>query len=380
MFKEVVEFVKTLYPNKSFIGLHEPIFSGNEKKFVLDAIDSTFVSSVGMYVNDFEKKFAEYTKAPYAVVTGNGTSAIHAALHLLDVKPNDEVITQALTFVATANAISYCYAHPVFVDSDPQNLGMSVESLQSFLKENAIVENGRCLNKKTKRVIKACVPMHVFGHPVKIDEIVKLCDQYHIPVLEDAAESVGSLYQGTHTGLMGKVGVFSFNGNKIITAGGGGLIVTKDADLGKRAKHITTTAKVPHKWNFFHDEMGFNYRMPNLNAALICAQLERLESFVEDKRRTAMAYKEFFDRKGIQFLTEPAEARSNYWLNAVFLQNRQERDLFLEETNAQGVMTRPVWELMPDLPMYQNCQSTDLKVARSISDRLVNIPSSVRLK
>lgn len=380
MFKDTIEFVKTLYPNKNFIGLHEPIFSGHEKKYVNDAIDSTFVSSVGQYVNEFEKKFAEYTKAPYSIVTGNGTSAIHAALHLLDVKPNDEVITQALTFVATANAISYCYAHPVFVDSDPKNLGLSVESLRSFLEENAVVENNQCINKKTKRVIKACVPMHVFGHPVKIDEIVALCDKYCIPVLEDAAESVGSLYKDKHTGLFGKVGVFSFNGNKIITSGGGGLIVTKDAALGKRAKHITTTAKVPHKWNFFHDEMGFNYRMPNLNAALICAQLERLESFVEDKRRTAAAYKEFFDGKGIQFLTEPEGARSNYWLNAIFLENRKERDLFLEETNANGVMTRPVWELMSDLPMYQHCQATDLKVARSISDRLANIPSSVRLK
>lgn len=379
MYKEIIEFVKNLYPNKDFIALHEPVFSGHEKKYVLNAIDSTFVSSVGMYVNDFEKKFAAYAKAPYAVVTGNGTSAIHAALHLLNVKPNDEVITQALTFVATANAISYCYAHPVFVDSDPKNLGMSVESLKAFLQENAVVENGQCINKKTKRIIKACVPMHVFGHPVKIDEIVKLCDQYHIPVLEDAAESVGSLYQGTHTGLIGKIGVYSFNGNKIITSGGGGMIVTKDPELAKRAKHITTTAKVPHKWNFFHDEMGFNYRMPNLNAALICAQLERLESFVEDKRRTAMAYKEFFDRKGIQFLVEPEGARSNYWLNAIFLENRKERDSFLEETNANGVMTRPIWDLMSDLPMYKHCQAMDLKVARSIGDRLVNIPSSVRL-
>lgn len=380
MFKDIVDFVKELYPDKKFVGLHEPIFSGHEKKYVLDAIDSTFVSSVGQYVNDFEKKFAEYTKANHAVVTGNGTSAIHAALHLLDVKPNDEVITQALTFVATANAISYCYAHPVFVDSDPQNLGMSVESLKSFLQENAVVENNRCINKKTKRMIKACVPMHVFGHPVKIDEIVKICDQYFIPVLEDAAESVGSLYKGTHTGLFGKMGVFSFNGNKIITAGGGGLIVTQDAEIGKRAKHITTTAKVPHKWNFVHDEMGFNYRMPNLNAALICAQLEKLESFVEDKRKTAAAYKEFFVRKGIPFLTEPPESRSNYWLNAIFLKDRQQRDLFLEETNSNGVMTRPVWELMCDLPMYKHCQTTDLKNARSIADRLVNLPSSVRLK
>lgn len=380
MFNEIIDFVKTLYPNKDFVGLHEPIFHGNEKKYVADAIDSTFVSSVGAYVNDFEKKFGDYVKAPIAVVTGNGTSAIHAALHLLDVQPNDEVITQALTFVATANAIKYCYAHPVFVDSDPHNLGMSVESLRSFLEENAVVQNNQCVNKKTKRIIKACVPMHVFGHPVKIDEIVQLCDQYGIPVLEDAAESVGSLYKGVHTGLFGKIGVFSFNGNKIITAGGGGLIVTNDVALGKRAKHITTTAKVPHKWNFYHDELGFNYRMPNLNAALICAQLEKLDSFIEDKRQTAVAYKEFFDRKGIRFLVEPEHSRSNYWLNAIFLENRKDRDLFLEETNSKGVMTRPVWTLMTELPLYKDCQSTELKTAQMIADRLVNIPSSVRIK
>lgn len=379
MFNETIDFVKSLYPNKDFIGLHEPIFSGNEKKYVNDAIDSTFVSSVGAYVNQFEKKFADYVKAPYAVVTGNGTSAIHAALYLLDVKPNDEVITQALTFVATANAIKYCYAHPVFVDSDPKNLGMSVESLRSFLEENAVVENNQCVNKKTKRVIRACVPMHVFGHPVNIEQVVQLCDKYCIPVLEDAAESLGSLYKNKHTGLFGKIGVFSFNGNKIVTTGGGGMIVTNDAEIGKRAKHITTTAKVPHKWKFHHDELGFNYRMPNLNAALGCAQLERLEEFVLNKRKTAAAYKEFFAKKGIEFVAEPDQARSNYWLNAILLKNREERDLFLEETNAKGVMTRPVWDLMSELPMYSDCQTTDLKVAKSIADRLVNIPSSVRL-
>lgn len=379
MFNDTVEFIRSLYPNKDFIGLHEPVFTGNEKKYVIDAIDSTFVSSVGAYVNDFEKQFSNYVKAPYAVVTGNGTSAIHAALHLLDVKANDEVITQALTFVATANAIKYCYAHPIFVDSDPNNLGMSADSLKNFLEQNAVVENNQCINKKTKRVIKACVPMHVFGHPVKIDEIVKICDRYKIPVIEDAAESLGSYYKDQHTGLFGLIGVFSFNGNKIVTSGGGGMIITKDADIGKRAKHITTTAKIPHKWNFYHDEMGFNYRMPNLNAALACAQLEKIEEFLVNKRQTAMAYKEFFNKKGIHFLTEPESARSNYWLNAIFLSNRKERDLFLEETNSKNVMCRPVWELMADLPMYKDCQTTDLSTARSISDRLVNIPSSVRM-
>ncbi len=379
MFNETIDFIKSLYPNKKFIGLHEPIFSGNEKKYVLDAIDSTFVSSVGAYVNDFEKKFAEKVNSPFAVVTGNGTSAIHAALRLLDVKPNDEVITQALTFVATANAIKYCFAHPVFVDSDAKNLGMSLNSLRSFLEDNAVIENNQCINKNTRRVIKACVPMHVFGHAVRIDEIVTLCDQYCIPVLEDAAESLGSYYKNQHTGLFGKVGVFSFNGNKIVTAGGGGMIVTNDPVIAKRAKHITTTAKVPHKWNFHHDELGYNYRMPNLNAALALAQLERLEEFVVNKRQTAQAYKDFFANKGIQFLVEPDDAKSNYWLNAIFLKNRAERDSFLEHSNANGVMTRPVWDLMSELPMYKDCQTTDLSVAKSIADRLVNIPSSVRL-
>jgi aminotransferase in exopolysaccharide biosynthesis len=378
MFSDTIEFIKTLYPGKKTISLHEPIFISNEKKYVLDCIDSTFVSSVGAYVSKFEQDFADYVKAPYAVVTSNGTLALHAALHLLGVTSNDEVITQALTFVGTANAIKYCMACPVFVDSDPKNLGMSVESLGNFLAENTVVQNNQCINKKTGRVIKACVPMHVFGHPVEIDKIVNLCNEYFIPVVEDAAESVGSLYKNRHTGTFGKIGIFSFNGNKIITSGGGGMIVTSDPEIAKRAKHITTTAKVSHAWNFSHDELGFNYRMPNLNAALACAQLEKIEDFVANKRETASRYKEFFAKKGIQFLTEPAEARSNYWLNAIILKDKNERDLFLQESHRENVLTRPTWDLMPALPMYQDCQTTDLTIAKSIADRLVNLPSSVR--
>jgi aminotransferase in exopolysaccharide biosynthesis len=378
MFSDTIEFIKTLYPGKKTISLHEPIFISNEKKYVLDCIDSTFVSSVGAYVSKFEQDFADYVKAPYAVVTSNGTLALHAALHLLGVTSNDEVITQALTFVGTANAIKYCMAYPVFVDSDPKNLGMSVESLGNFLAENTVVQNNQCINKKTGRVIKACVPMHVFGHPVEIDKIVNLCNEYFIPVVEDAAESVGSLYKNRHTGNFGKIGIFSFNGNKIITSGGGGMIVTSDPEIAKRAKHITTTAKVSHAWNFSHDELGFNYRMPNLNAALACAQLEKIEDFVANKRETASRYKEFFAKKGIQFLTEPAEARSNYWLNAIILKDKNERDLFLQESHRENVLTRPTWDLMPALPMYQDCQTTDLTIAKSIADRLVNLPSSVR--
>ncbi|MBY0451718.1 MAG: LegC family aminotransferase [Bdellovibrionaceae bacterium] len=366
MFSDSIEFIKSLYPEKKTISLHEPVFVANERKYVLDSIDSTFVSSVGPYVTKFEKDFADYIKSPFAIVTSNGTLALHAALHLIGVKSNDEVITQALTFVATANAITYGAAFPVFVDSDPSNLGMSVESLQNFLAENTTVEAHQCINKKTGRVIRACVPMHVFGHPVEIEKIVQVCSDYHIPVVEDAAESVGSLYRNQHTGVFGKIGVFSFNGNKIITSGGGGMIVTSDPEIARRAKHITTTAKVPHAWNFHHDELGFNYRMPNINAALACAQLEKIEEFVANKRRTADLYRDYFSKKGIEFLTEPQGARSNYWLNAIFLKDKKERDLFLQESNSQNVHTRPVWDLLPTLPMYKDRECTDLKNAKCV--------------
>ncbi|KYG64178.1 aminotransferase DegT [Bdellovibrio bacteriovorus] len=378
MFNDVISFIQDLYKGEKFIPLHAPIFSGNEKKYVNEAIDSTFVSSVGAFVDRFEVEFAKYVGAKKAVVTGNGTSALHAALHLLGVSHGDEVLTQALTFVATPNAISYCGAHPVFLDSDAETLGLSVISLHRFLESHAEVRAGVCYNKKTGRRIMACLPMHVFGHPVKIEDIVKICDSYNVPVIEDAAESLGSFYNGVHTGLFGKIGVFSFNGNKIITSGGGGMLVTNDEALGKRAKHLTTTAKVPHAWEFFHDEIGFNYRMPNLNAALIVGQLEQLPFFVENKRATAEMYRQFFEKKGIQFFVEPEKAKSNYWLNAILLSDRKERDAFLHETNRQGVMTRPVWNLMPDLPMYKSAYSEDLTVARSLADRIVNIPSSVR--
>lgn len=379
MFDEVINYIRGLYPEKKNIALHEPLFIGNEKKYVMDAIDSNFVSSVGQYVDLFEKRFAEHIGAKKAVVTGNGTSALHAGLWLLNVRPGDEVITQALTFVATANAIAYCGAAPIFVDSDRETLGMSPDSLEEFLKAHAVVEGNVCRNRKTGKLIKACVPVHVFGHPVKIKKIIEICEKYAISVLEDAAESLGSLQDGVHTGLYGKIGVFSFNGNKIMTSGGGGVIVTQDLDLGVRAKHLTTTAKIPHAWEFDHDELGFNYRMPNLNAALALGQLEKLDEFVANKRETAQLYKSFFEKKGIEFITEPVGARSNYWLNAIILSNRNERDSFLEQTNKQGVMTRPVWKLMSDLVMYKDCQKDSLSMARDISNRLVNIPSSVRI-
>ncbi|EDP73501.1 LegC family aminotransferase, partial [Hydrogenivirga sp. 128-5-R1-1] len=343
----------------------------------LDTIRSTFVSSVGEYVNEFERKIAKYTGAKFAVATVNGTSALHTALLLSGVKEGDEVITQLLTFVATCNAIKYCGAEPVFVDISLKTLGMSPESLKEFLDKNAEERNGYAYNKITGRRIKACVPMHTFGHPVEIDKIIEICSEYNIDVIEDAAESLGSFYKNKHTGTFGKFGVLSFNGNKIITTGGGGMILTNDEELAKKAKHITTTAKVPHPYEYFHDEIGYNYRMPNINAALGVAQLEQLENFLKIKRKIAQEYKIFFDKKGINFFTEPENSYSNYWLNAVILDNKKQRDEFLEITNKNGIQTRPVWTLMYKLPMYKNCFKTDTPNAEYIEERVVNIPSGV---
>lgn len=380
MFNNVVEFVKTLYPNENFIPLHAPLFSGNEKKYVDDCIDSTFVSSVGQYVNKFEEMMCEYTKAKYAIATTNGTSALHMALMLVGVERETEVISQALTFVATANAISYIGASPVFVDSGVDNMGMCPKSLESFLSEHAEIRDTHSINKKTGKRFSACVPMHVFGHPVDMDGIVKVCKQYKIPLVEDAAESLGSFYQGEHTGLKGDVGILSFNGNKIVTCGGGGMIITNNEALAKRAKHLTTTAKQPHKWEFYHDEIGYNYRLPNLNAALACAQMESLPAFVENKRQTAEAYKKFFASTNIRFMEEPKNTQSNYWLNAIMFDNRKERDEFLEFSNSNGVMTRPIWKLMTELPAFVSAMRTDLKNAERYVDTIVNLPSSVRIK
>lgn len=380
MYKDIVEFVKTLYPNKNFIPLHAPLFQGNEKKYVDDCIDSTFVSSVGQYVNRFEDMMCAYTKAKYAIATTNGTSALHMALMLVRVERDTEVISQALTFVATANAISYIGAMPIFIDSAKDNLGMCPKALEEFLAEYAEVHDSYSINKKTKKRISACVPMHVFGHPVDIDSIQKICKQYKVPLVEDSAESLGSFYKGEHTGLKGDVGILSFNGNKIVTCGGGGMIITNNEVLAKRAKHLTTTAKQPHKWEFYHDEVGYNYRLPNLNAALACAQMESLPAFVEDKRKTAFQYKEYFANKNIRFIDEPKETESNFWLNAVQLSDKKERDEFLEFTNNNGVMTRPIWRLMTDLPAFSHALKLPLKNAEHYVDTIVNLPSSVRIK
>lgn len=376
---KTVEFIKKQFNDANFIPLHEPKFIGNEKKYVLDCIDSTFVSSVGKYVDEFEKLLAEYTGAKYAVACVNGTAALHMALIVAGVKQNDLVITQPLSFIATCNAISYLQAKPLFVDVDMETLGLSPKSLLEYLNEFAIKsEDGNTYHKITKQKIKACVPMHTFGHPCKIDEIAKICAEFNIVLIEDAAESIGSFYKGKHTGTFGKLAAFSFNGNKTITSGGGGAIITNDEALAKKAKYLTTQAKVPHKWEFVHDEIGYNYRLPNLNAAFLCAQMEQLNSFVENKRELANLYKDFFKNSDIKFFKEPENSKSNYWLNTVLLKDRETRDKFLEYTNSNGVMTRPAWALMTKLIMFKDCLRGNLNNSLNLEDRIVNIPSSVR--
>lgn len=376
---KIVDFIRETFKTTEFIPLHEPRFIGNEKKYLNDCIDSTFVSSVGKYVDTFEKEFAKTVGSKYAIATVNGTAALHISLILAGIEQDDEVITQPLTFIATANAISYCGAKPVFVDVDLDTMGLSPKSLEAFLQTNCEIKADKCINKTTGKTIKACVPMHTFGHPCRIDEIKAVCDEWHIVLVEDAAESLGSYYKEKHTGTFGKLGAFSFNGNKIITSGGGGVIVTDDEALAKRAKHITTTAKIPHKWEYVHDEIGFNYRLPNLNAALLCAQLEQLEGFLENKRELASTYKQFFTVQNVRFVEEAKHSRSNYWLNAVLLDDIKQRDEFLEYTNSNGVMTRPIWALMNKLEMFKNCQHDELKNSLFLEERIVNIPSSVRL-
>jgi len=388
-YKEITDFIRELYnePN-GFIPLHVPVFNGNEKEYLNECIDTTFVSSVGKFVDRIEKDIAEYTGSKYAVATVNGTAALHIALLLAGVKPGDEVLTQPLTFIATANAIIHANATPIFLDVDKDTMGLSPEALENFLKTNTKWDPSinQQINKSTLRPISACVPMHTFGHSCRIDEIVEICDKYGIPVVEDSAESIGSTYRGKMTGTFGKLGIYSFNGNKTMTCGGGGIIVTDDENLAKKAKYITTTAKIPHKWEYRHDMIGYNYRMPNINAALACAQLEQLDGFITNKRETAEKYRNFFSSlnptplsSNLEFFVEPKNSYSNYWLNAVILKDRTERDEFLKYTNENGVMTRPIWALMNKLEMFNDCQTDDLKNALWLEDRVVNIPSSVRI-
>lgn len=387
MYQKTVDFIRNHFGAKEgeMVMLHAPTFRGNEKKYLEECIDTTFVSSVGKFVDRFERDMEAYTGAKRAVVTVSGTAALHMALMLAGVERGDEVLTQALSFIATCNAISYCGAKPVFLDVDFDTMGLSPEAVENWLRENAEVRNGECYNRLTGRRIKACVPMHTFGHPARIERLAEVCADWKIELVEDAAESIGSLVKGRHTGTFGRVGAISFNGNKTITTGGGGMLLFQDEELGKLAKHLTTQAKVPHRWAFVHDHIGYNYRMPNINAALGCAQLEVIEEFIADKRATSAAYQQFFASEAakdqqITFVTEPEGTRSNYWLNAVLLPNREEQQKFLEFTNDHGVMTRPVWELMTRLPMFADCQHDSLKNTIELADRLVNIPSSVRSK
>lgn len=372
-----IRLIGQIYGSNDFYPLHRPVFGGSEREDLAACIDSNFVSSVGEKVTELEGLVAGFAGARFGIAAVNGTNALQVALRLVGVEYGDEVITQALTFVATCNSISYLGAKPVFVDVESTTLGMSPDALREFLTEFGDIRDGSCFNCATGKRIAACQPMHTFGHPVRIDEIASICDEWCIPLVEDAAESLGSYYKGQHTGTFGRAGVFSFNGNKIITTGGGGMIVTNDEALAERAKHLTTTAKVPHPYEFFHDELGYNFRMPNLNAALGCAQMSQLQGFLDAKRGVSAQYESLCHELGVEFLREPEGARSNYWLNAIVLDNKEVRDGFLQETNDAGVMTRPIWRLMTELPMYSDCQHDGLPVSRWLEERVVNLPSSI---
>lgn len=377
MFDSLIRFVRDQYRTDEFIPLHAPVFRGRERELVLDTINSTFVSSVGAYVDRFEKDMAAFTTSQRAVAVMNGTAALHIALKLVDVAPGDLVVTQSLTFVATCNAIAYCGAEPLFVDVDRHTLGLSPTALDAWLSEHALIDDhGDCRTRIGRRRIRACLPMHTFGHPVELDALIAVCERWHLILIEDAAESLGSYYKSRHTGNFGKIGVLSFNGNKIMTTGGGGMLLTDEA-IGKRAKHLTTTAKIPHPYEFVHDEVGYNYRLPNLNAALGCAQLEQLPSFLASKRALAASYIEFFKGSDFQSIVEPEHCHSNYWLNGVICQSPEQRDALLKFTNDAGVMTRPIWALMTRLPAFANSLRGPLENAQWLEERVVNLPSSV---
>ncbi len=372
----LVEFVRDTYQTDAFIPLHAPTFNGNEKAYVGETIDSTFVSSVGKFVDEFEQKIETYTGSAKAVATVNGTAALHAALYMAGVERGDLVITQALTFVATCNALYHMGAEPIFVDISPVSLGLCPKAVDAYLSEHAELTEAGCVHKQTRQRIRAVVPMHTFGHPVELDELVAVCLKWQLVLVEDAAESLGSFYKGQHTGTLGEYAAISFNGNKVITTGGGGMVLCRTAEQGARTKHVTTTAKVPHPFEFYHDEPGFNYRMPNLNAALGCAQMEVLEEYLVKKRILAEQYTHLFSGSDFTFVQEPDYAKSNYWLNAVICPNRAARDELLEQTNAAGVMTRPIWQLMHRLPMFQHALRGDLTHSEFIEAHVVNIPST----
>ena len=391
-FQDFCDFVYSLYPNQISVPLHTPVFLGKEKEYINDCIDTTFVSYVGKYVTKFEEITAHYTGAKYAVAVVNGTAALQIALQLAGVERDNEVITQPLTFVATVNAIAHCGAKPVFIDVDFDTMGMSPEKLEHWLKENAIVKNPTlkdqknfssdlpiCINKNTRNKISAIVPMHTFGHPCRIDKIIEIAGKFYIPVVEDSAESLGSFYKGKHTGTFGLAGILSYNGNKTITTGGGGIILTNDEKFAEKAKHITTTGKVPHKWEYIHDTIAYNYRLTNINAAIGVAQMEYLDKILLNKRETSKLYNHFFEKTKIKFIIEPKSAKSNYWLNSVLMKNRKERDEFLDLTIKNKIMTRPIWRLMNKLEMFKYCQTGNIENSIKLEDRIVNLPSGFRV-
>jgi perosamine synthetase len=371
-----VEKAKLIFGD-DFIPLHRPVFEGNERQYLIDCIDSNFVSSVGEKIIEFEESVAEFTGSKYAVATVNGTAALHVAIKLAGVKSGDEVISQALTFIATCNAISYAGANPLFIDVDIDTMGLSPTALRRFLEENAQKRASGTFNKTSGKKISACIPMHTFGFPCRIAEIAEICADWDIPLIEDAAESLGSFVGSRHTGTFASMASLSFNGNKVITTGGGGMIITDNSELAKRAKHITTTAKVSHPYEFFHDEIGYNYRMPNLNAALGCAQMERLDDFLLLKTQLANKWDDFFDERNANFIKAIEGNSANHWLNTIVLDSREDRDEFLKVTNDNNVMTRPIWTLMSNLPMFKDCQTDGLKNSLWLEDRVVNIPSSI---
>ena len=371
-----IDLSRSIYGD-DFIPLHRPVFEGNERQYLIDCIDSNFVSSVGAKVTEFEQKIADFTGSKYAVATVNGTSALHVSLNLAGVKQDDEVITQSLTFIATCNAISYTGAKPIFIDVDKDSMGMSANALKLFLENHTKKINNQVINNKTGKVIKACVPMHTFGFPCRVDEIAEICNAWGITLIEDIAESLGSYVNNTHTGKFGSMATLSFNGNKLITTGGGGMLITDDYDLAKQAKHITTTSKVPHPYEFVHDQIGYNYRLPNLNAALGCAQMERLDEFLSEKAKVSEKWGIFFKEQGVEFVRSEKSNRENNWLNAIILDSKSDRDSFLKFTNKNGVMTRPIWTLMSKLDMFKNCQTDNLTNSLWLEERVVNIPSSV---
>ncbi|MCD4722122.1 MAG: LegC family aminotransferase [Desulfobacula sp.] len=380
--QNIVDTLFEILPNQTSFPLHEPFFNGNEKEYLMECINSRFVSSVGKYVDKFEKMLAEYTGAKHAIAVVNGTAALHIALKLADISSEDEVLVPSLTFVGTANAIAYCGATPHFIDSNINTLCLDVEKLDNYLEKITRVANNTCINKLTNKKIKAIIPVHIFGHPADMEPLMDLCDKYHLKVVEDAAESIGSYYKGRHTGNFGIASAISFNGNKTITTGGGGAVLCNNLALAEKARHISTTARSDKDWHPFHDQIGFNYRMPNINAALGCAQIEQLPDILKKKRLLAKKYNDKLNKiKGISFLWEPDHSQSNFWLNTLMLDKADPELLnqILKLTNKNGILTRPVWTPLHKLPMYRHSPAMDLSSVEKLENRIINIPSSKNL-